>query len=89
MDPFGYSEERKLERHLIRDYEKTIKTLLVNISRENEMIGLEIANLPDQIRGFGPVKEKAAYEALARTKTLLEGLKNPVVKNVKKREPAI
>ncbi|MEP5779341.1 MAG: indolepyruvate ferredoxin oxidoreductase family protein [Hyphomicrobiales bacterium] len=86
LDPFGYSEERKLERHLIRDYEKTIKTLLVNIRRANEMIGVEIADLPDQIRGFGPVKEKAAYESLARGKLLLEQLKNPAIKNSKTRE---
>jgi len=77
FDPFGYSAERKAERHLIRDYEKNIKTVLTHVTRETEGIGIDIANAPDQIRGFGPVKQESIIEAENRTNALLEALKKP------------
>lgn len=89
LDPFGYSNERKMERRLIRDYERTIKTVLNSVTRETEMIGVDIANIPDQIRGFGPVKEKAIMEAIARTETLLKALQKPVAKKAKELESSI
>ncbi|MEO1066827.1 MAG: indolepyruvate ferredoxin oxidoreductase family protein, partial [Pseudomonadota bacterium] len=77
FDVFGYTSERKMERRLIKDYEKTVRAVLSLASRETEDIAVEIAMVPDQIRGFGPVKEKSVQEAEKRTAALLEDLKNP------------
>lgn len=80
LDPFGYSAERKMERRLIRDYEKTVKTVLAKVTRETEKTGIEIANIPDQIRGFGPVKQAAVAKASKRTDALLSALDEPLAK---------
>lgn len=84
FDPFGYSAERKAERRLIKEYEKNVKTILTLVSRESEKIGLEIANIPDQVRGFGPVKQEAMVKAEEKTSMLLDMLKNPEKEEVLK-----
>ncbi|NNL17109.1 MAG: indolepyruvate ferredoxin oxidoreductase family protein, partial [Boseongicola sp.] len=65
FDVFGYTAERRLERRLIRDYERDIKEML-KTPPINHRAAIELAELPLQIRGFGPVKlgnaEKAAKE---------------------------
>ncbi len=64
LDVFGYTEERQKERALITDYRETILSLLSQLSADNLGQAVAIANLPEKIRGFGHVKEKAmqAYQ---------------------------
>jgi indolepyruvate ferredoxin oxidoreductase len=38
---------------------------------------VELLSLPDQIRGYGPVKEKAVRDAKARYEQLAKDLVNP------------
>lgn len=78
FDPFGRTEERRAERKLIRDYEKTIKTILDKVTRENEAIALDLANLPNSIRGFGPVKMEAMKVAEQKQVQLLKALSKQV-----------
>ena len=59
LDVFGYTHERKNERKLIRDYQKTIEQLLDNIEEDNYKVAVEIASLPKFIRGYGHIKEQA------------------------------
>jgi len=66
LDPFGRTTERRTERALIAEYEQTLEQLLAGLTRENHSLALEIASLPDAIRGYGHVK--AASIATARTK---------------------
>jgi indolepyruvate ferredoxin oxidoreductase len=72
FDPFSYSEDRKLERNLIKGYEQDVVTVMRLLSPRAASIAAELLSLPDQIRGYGPVKEasvaavKARYERLAR-----------------------
>ncbi|KAB2850840.1 MAG: indolepyruvate ferredoxin oxidoreductase family protein [Hyphomicrobiaceae bacterium] len=64
-DVFGYTAERRLERQLIADYEKTLSELGRFLSPGNHAIALEIARLPLSMKGFGHVKlasVKAAKE---------------------------
>jgi indolepyruvate ferredoxin oxidoreductase len=63
LDPFGRSAERKMERALIRQYEKDMKEVLSKVTPETRDIAVALAELPLKIRGFGPVK--AANEAKA------------------------
>ena len=60
LDIFGYSADRKLERELIAGYEKDVATVLGLLSPVTHDTAVEILSLPDRIRGYGPVKEKAA-----------------------------
>ncbi|HLB06299.1 MAG TPA: indolepyruvate ferredoxin oxidoreductase family protein, partial [Alphaproteobacteria bacterium] len=59
FDPFGYTKERRRERELIADYEGSIGAILDGLSDANHAQALELAELPEQIRGFGPIKEAA------------------------------
>ncbi|WP_158044204.1 indolepyruvate ferredoxin oxidoreductase family protein [Skermanella pratensis] len=77
FDPFGRTAERKLERQLIADYEKTVAELLAGLTYENHGIAVEIAGIPDRIRGFGPVKDRHLSDAKANEAALLEAFRNP------------
>ena len=81
LDLFGYSYERKRERKLIREYETVVGELVKNLSTENRRFALSLAKLPDEIRGFGPVKEKAMDTAEEKKKALLERFRNPTADN--------
>jgi indolepyruvate ferredoxin oxidoreductase len=72
FDPFGRSEERRMERALIADYEKTVETLLAGLRADNLAAAAEIARLPESIRGFGPIKQRNAAAAQAKQAELLE-----------------
>lgn len=56
FDPFGKSEERKIERELITEYRGLLSTLTDGLSAETFDRAVEIADLADQIRGFDDVK---------------------------------
>ncbi len=70
IDIFGYTAERKTERDLITAYENDIEQLLDETSTANLDTAIEIASLPQQIRGFGHVKQ-ACIEAVATRRELL------------------
>jgi indolepyruvate ferredoxin oxidoreductase len=75
LDPFGRSAERRLERQLIVDYEGLVAELLANLSPANHATAVELASIPDRIRGFGPVKERFLRHAKAREAELLQALR--------------
>jgi indolepyruvate ferredoxin oxidoreductase len=77
LDIFGYSADRKLERELIAAYEKDVATVLATLSPVTIDTAVELLSLPDRIRGYGPVKEKAAKDAAARHTQLVADLANP------------
>ena len=77
LDIFGYSADRKLERDLIAGYEKDVATVLGLLSPVTHDTAVEILSLPDRIRGYGPVKEKAVQDAKARYTQLAADLVNP------------
>jgi indolepyruvate ferredoxin oxidoreductase len=71
FDVFGYSEERKMERALIVEYREMIEGLLAGLNLENVANAVELANLPEQVRGFGHVKEAAVEKLRAEKARLL------------------
>ena len=71
LDPFGYTEERQMERHLIVEYENTIVQLLVALAPANHRLAVELALLPERMRGFGHVKQKNVDAAEKRKAELL------------------
>ena len=60
LDVFGYTEERRAERALIGEFEKTVETLLFGLNPNNLMLAVDTVRLYLKIRGFGPVKEATA-----------------------------
>lgn len=61
LDLFGYTSERRMERRLIKEYVRMIDRILETVKPENLSQMLQIAELPQKIRGFGHVK-KANYD---------------------------
>ncbi|MEM0946552.1 MAG: indolepyruvate ferredoxin oxidoreductase family protein [Pseudomonadota bacterium] len=78
FDIFGYSAERRMERRLIRQYEKDVRAV-VSAPPPNWEAVVELASLPMEIRGFGPVKEANAAQAGARREILLKAFDQPSV----------
>ncbi len=72
FDPFGRTEERRLERKLIADYRARIEKIAVRLDRENVGLATEIASLPDEIRGYGPVKLESIAKAEEKLGRLLQ-----------------
>jgi indolepyruvate ferredoxin oxidoreductase len=77
LDIFGRSADRKLERDLIIGYEKDVATVLGLLSPVTIDTSVELLSLPDRIRGYGPVKEKAVADAKARYAQLAADLASP------------
>jgi indolepyruvate ferredoxin oxidoreductase len=77
FDVFGYSHDRKLERALIEEYESDVKLVLERLSPAAETTALALLSLPDEIRGYGPVKEAAYRKTRARRDGLLRELVSP------------
>ena len=71
FDPFGRTEERRLERRLIADYEARIDELCVGLGAERLGVATAIANIPATIRGYGHVKLASLAIARARESELL------------------
>jgi indolepyruvate ferredoxin oxidoreductase len=74
LDPFGRTRERRMERRLIADYEETVRLLVARLDAGNHALAVEIAKLPDAIRGFGHVKQQSAESAEKRRRELLANL---------------
>ncbi|HTA66058.1 MAG TPA: indolepyruvate ferredoxin oxidoreductase family protein, partial [Xanthomonadaceae bacterium] len=72
FDIFGRTEERRIERRLIEDYFSDIETLLKGLSPDKVALAVEIASMPERIRGYGHVKEKHLAEALPKWKALMQ-----------------
>jgi indolepyruvate ferredoxin oxidoreductase len=52
-----------------------VREILARLTPENHAIGVELARLPERIRGFGAVKRKAADGARAEAERLLVKLR--------------
>ena len=74
---FGYSDERKMERRLIGEYEATLDQVLATLDQGNHALAVQIANVPESMRGFGHVKEKNVKAAKEREASLLAAYRSP------------
>lgn len=58
LDIFGYTAERKMERRLISEYRDTISRVCQSLDADNYATAVQLASLPEDIRGYGHVKEQ-------------------------------
>ncbi|HEX5693589.1 MAG TPA: DUF6537 domain-containing protein, partial [Arenimonas sp.] len=77
FDIFGRTEERRMERQLIVDYAKQLDELLAGLDGDNVDLAVQIASVPEQIRGYGHVKEAHLAKAKGLEKELLARWKAP------------
>jgi indolepyruvate ferredoxin oxidoreductase len=66
LDVFGYTHERRTERALIVQYQSSVDAMLGQLNANNHALAVEMARIPEQIKGFGHVK--ARHLAAARDK---------------------
>jgi indolepyruvate ferredoxin oxidoreductase len=71
FDPFGWTRHRRWERRLVAGYEATVAELLAGLTAENLPLAVEIASLPEHVRGFDDVKERQHEAAEAKQAELL------------------
>jgi indolepyruvate ferredoxin oxidoreductase len=78
FDIFGRSEERKMERRQLADYEATLGLIGSQLTAANHAPAVALAAYPEKIRGFGHVREanarKAEAEAEVRREAFLAGI---------------
>jgi indolepyruvate ferredoxin oxidoreductase len=79
LDIFGHAKHRRMERELIGWYRDLIAKVLDRMTEENLPRALEIASLPDQIRGYEQIKEASMAQAKKRAEELLVELKSVAV----------
>jgi indolepyruvate ferredoxin oxidoreductase len=72
LDPFGHTEERRLERRLASDYEALVtRDLLPALKADNLALAVRLAEVVQQVRGFGPVKLANLATARAQWQSLM------------------
>ena len=76
LDPFGRNPERRMERALIEEYERDLPEVL-GLADANMDAAVAWAEVPLAIRGFGPVKARAAGLAAKRREEALAALRAP------------
>jgi indolepyruvate ferredoxin oxidoreductase len=71
LDPFGRTEERQMERALIGEYEALVRELMSGLTAQKLALAVELASLPDSMRGYGHVKENNVKAAKIKWNALL------------------
>jgi indolepyruvate ferredoxin oxidoreductase len=56
LDPFGRAKVRRVERRLVRDYREAISAAMQRLAPESRELVLELAQLPDMVRGYEEIK---------------------------------
>ncbi|MFD4841151.1 indolepyruvate ferredoxin oxidoreductase family protein [Achromobacter sp. NPDC058515] len=79
LDLFGYTKERRAERELIREYRETMTAILSKLNRGNLDRAVALASVPEEIRGYGHVKEASLVRAEAAREELLKAFSATVV----------
>ena len=77
LDPFGYLAERRADRRLIVDFESLLARILEEVDPSRLELAIELARLPQSIRGYGPVKQIAMQSVEALEAELLEAWSRP------------
>ncbi|MFP6715743.1 MAG: indolepyruvate ferredoxin oxidoreductase family protein [Alphaproteobacteria bacterium] len=77
FDIFGYTAERRRERQLVEDYFETVEELLGSLDHDSHSLAVQIAEIPELIRGYGHVKELHLHDAEAKKVALIAILRDP------------
>ncbi len=75
FDLFGYTQERRQERALIKEYEALVEELIKSYESKDYDLAVQLARLPEMARGFGHVKVRNVMAMKAREAELRAELK--------------
>jgi indolepyruvate ferredoxin oxidoreductase len=79
FDPFGWQAERRAERQLARDTEASLTRAIDELRPHTLDTAIALAEIPQAVRGFGPVKEKSLQDAIPQRAALLAALSAPPI----------
>jgi indolepyruvate ferredoxin oxidoreductase len=88
LDPFGMSADRRLERELLARYEATLDRIADEVDGSRFDLSVELAKLPEQVRGYGPIKSAAAARAREAEEKLWRQWVAPAVAETRARASA-
>jgi len=88
LDPFGHTDERKRERRLIEDYLSMLDEFTRTLAPEKLPAAIELARLPEEIRGYGYVKEAAMDKADQRRAALMHQYRNGAEQEIRRKAVA-
>ena len=75
FDIFGYSDERKMERQLLVDYQNDLEEIIRFLSPATIAVAIELAQIPEYIRGYGYIKKRHVEKIAIRRQQLLSQLR--------------
>jgi len=78
LDIFGKTKERRHERQMIEDYIGLLDQIATSLDAANHTAAVQLASVPDEIRGYGHVKEKSIAAARELQEQRLRAFKNPL-----------
>ena len=85
FDVFSFTKERRFEKRILEQYKSVINEICKKINLNNYDIALQIAKLPEEIRGFGQIKEKNYFHTKKKEESLLIEFKNNIKEKTLKR----
>ena len=71
LDVFGRTEERRTERALIGEYQSSLSVILNQLNADNHRLAVDVARIPEHIKGFGHVKERNLKAARTQWNALM------------------
>ncbi|WP_411885103.1 indolepyruvate ferredoxin oxidoreductase family protein [Polaromonas sp. YR568] len=77
LDVFGRTEERRTERALIEEYKASLQEVLAGLNAENHATAVEIARIPELIKGYGHVKARHLAAARPQWAALMQSFRAP------------
>jgi indolepyruvate ferredoxin oxidoreductase len=78
LDFFGRTEERQAERALIGEYETVVAEIVAKLAPGNHATAVDLASVPEHIRGFGHVRRAHMATAKSRESVLLAQFRSPL-----------
>jgi len=81
FDVFGYTEERRTERVLIGEYQDAVEELIAGLGAQNHALAVQVAALPEGIKGFGHVKARHLAAVRQRWAELMAQWRAPVAQD--------
>ena len=88
FDPFGHGTERRLERALMSRYEATVDALLADLGPDTLALAVQIARLPESIRGYGVIRQRNAEAAGRQEAQWLEAMRARIAARSNAASPA-
>ena len=78
FDVFGRTEERQTERALIQEYRDAVEEICKSLKSENHALAVKMANVPEQIKGFGHVKERHLAAAMIQWQNCMDEFRQSI-----------